>query len=304
MNDRIKRKRIRLKNEKVANKIITKIKKHFTIFSHNVENAKNYKFYKKGIASEYYSQFKLKEIEGWKFGLWYYSSTDEYFLFGEYIDAIDKFKPSATYLSSDGNNSVEEFIENLRKIQENPKLYAVDALYCEDALVDWKRVEYGQNKDFCCYEGYQVVRKQNKETGFWDIYERDESITQEEYVNKLWNKHMQEKIDKFERDVNDKNNAFNFMKDIPNKFDKVLGVGVKDRNRGGWRCSPRYEFEIVVQEDTTNEECEEIWENIDYSNINYSETRKYSNDHQISKEGIYDGLDDIKKYHYIFVKEE
>lgn len=61
--------------------------------------------------------FKLKEFPDWKFGIWL--EKDKFSIFGENSYMIDKFKPSASIVSSESVTSVSEFISELKVILSN-----------------------------------------------------------------------------------------------------------------------------------------------------------------------------------------
>lgn len=104
-------KRIRIKKEKYNNK--NKINKI-------LENL-NYTIEKKVFGSGYFvfsfelnsvCWFWLKEFKGWKFAVWL-NKDGTYSIFGEYILLIDKFKPSASYVSF---KDIKDFNEDLQLI--------------------------------------------------------------------------------------------------------------------------------------------------------------------------------------------
>lgn len=104
-------KRIRIKREKINN----------TNRINDILKQLNYIVEKKVFGSGYFifsfalnsvCWFWLKEFKGWKFGIWL-NEKGTFDIFGEYILLIDKFKPSASYVSFD---NINDFNEDLKSI--------------------------------------------------------------------------------------------------------------------------------------------------------------------------------------------
>lgn len=102
------KKRIRIKKERKSNKL--KINNILKDLKFNVT--------KKVFGNGYFifsfkensvCWFWLKEFPGWKFGIWL-NENNTFSIFGEHILMIDKFKPSASYISF---KNVEEFNNEL-----------------------------------------------------------------------------------------------------------------------------------------------------------------------------------------------
>lgn len=181
-------KRIRLKQEKRTNIvrqniILDTISKEFTISKKEFGNG----YFIYDIGENAVCHFSLKETPEWRYGIWLLKNN-KFVIFGEHIELIDKFKPSATYIEH--KNDIGEFVKEVKNIASNSKLYFVDSLTYGEALVDFK--EDGEG----CYTGYQVKRDFNEVTGMWDIVSRDTSITQEQFVEKEYNEFMKERKEK------------------------------------------------------------------------------------------------------------
>lgn len=178
-------KRIRLKQEKAnnlvrQNNILDTISKEFTISKKEFGNG----YFIYDIGENAVCHFSLKETPEWRYGIWLLKNN-KFVIFGEHIELIDKFKPSATYIEH--KNNIGEFVKEVKNIASNSKLYFVDSLTYGEALVDFKEDGYG------CYAGYQVKRDFNETTGMWDIVSRDYTMTQEQFVEKEYNEYMQKK---------------------------------------------------------------------------------------------------------------
>ena len=178
-------KRIRLKQEKVnnlsrQNNILDEISKEFIITEKEFGNG----YFIYDIGKNAVCHFSLKETPEWRYGIWLLKNN-KFVIFGEHIELIDKFKPSRCYIKYE--NNIDEFIEKIKNIASNSKLYFVDSLTFGEALVDFK--EDGEG----CYAGYQVKRDFNEVTGMWDIVSRDYTITQEQFVEKEYSEFIKSK---------------------------------------------------------------------------------------------------------------
>ena len=182
MNKRIRLKQEKYSNLKRQNDILNKISKVFRI--NNKEFCNGYFLFYHGVNSV--CHFKLKETPEWKYGIWLLEDN-KFSTFGEHIELIDKFKPSRCYVSYD--NDINGFINEVKNIASNPKLYFVDSLTYGEALVDFKKDEYGD------YVGYQVKREYNDISGMWDIITRDTLITQEQFVEKEYGEYYKNKME-------------------------------------------------------------------------------------------------------------
>jgi len=242
--------------------------------------------------------FDLKETPLWKYGIWL-DGKYGFQIFGEHEWLIDKFKPSRTCLSY--KNDINEFLQKVKLIKENPKLYFVDSLTSGDVLVAYERVDWG-NEEFS-YKGYQAIREYNEETQLWDKFRRDESITQEKYVTMKYDKFMEEKLQTEENHKFDRKFAFNFFKELPNMFSNIEAIGVYDRDKNGWKCSPRYDIKVLVDKGISKEEIDELYGELEdlIFNKNFSKERK-SYEHQFSFMGCYDNIKDIKDCDYKYYK--
>lgn len=294
MKKRIKNKLMKKNNTERMQEILAKIKEHFTLKT--VKYGDGYFFMYLGQHSV--CHFTLEETPEWTYAIWL--SKEGFDLFGEYDDFIDKFKPSRTYINC--GEDVEKFLTIANGIITQPKLYIVDALTGGNASKPFEKVQDG---DTIVYEGYQVVREFNEETKIWDIYKRDESITQEAYVQKEYEEYMGRRLKREQEEADDRKYAFDFFKDLPNLFEGVKAVGVIDGNRDGWDCSPRYKLRILISEEMPLEQEEELFEELDKGihKKSYSDDKK-TYEHSFDLDGTYTSVADIKVCHYQFFKKE
>jgi len=242
--------------------------------------------------------FTLKQTPLWEYGIWL-NGKNRFQIFGEHEWLIDKFKPSVTYLSY--NNDIAGFIKEVKLISENHKLYFVDSLTSGDALVAYEKEDWG-NGEFS-YKGYQAIREYNEETQLWDKFRRDELITQEEFVDSKYDEFMKEKLQEEENKEYNKLFAFNFFKELPNIFPDIKVVGIRDGNKNGWKCSPRYDIKILVDKNLSSEEVDKLYDELDelVQNRNNSEEKK-SYEYGFSFMGCYDDIRDLKNCDYRYCK--
>lgn len=78
--------------------------------------------------------FWLKEFKGWKFGIWL-NADNTYDIFGEHILLINKFKPSASYVSFD---NVNDFNENLKLFLDKNEIHSEYIQWIEEAIENEK----------------------------------------------------------------------------------------------------------------------------------------------------------------------
>jgi len=243
--------------------------------------------------------FTLKETPLWKYGIWL--TKQGYQIFGEHEWLIDKFKPSATYLSFE--NEIDLFLEKVKVINENSKLCFVDSYTDDNALVAYEKVDWGDGEFY--YQGYQCIREFNEETELYNQFRRDESITQEDYVERQWNEFIEMRRQTEENHEFDRLFAFNFFKELPNMFSQIKMVGIRDENKDGCWSSPRYNIKVLVDQNISPEELDKQYEELDnlVHSKNYSEERK-SHEHQFSLIGCYDHVKDIRDCNYKYYKEK
>jgi len=242
--------------------------------------------------------FTLKETPLWKYGIWL-DGKNGFQIFGEHEWLIDKFKPSRTYLSY--NNDINGFLQEVKLIRLNSKLYFVDSLTDGDALFDYEKEDWGDGE--FSYKGYQAIREYNEETKLWDKFRRNESITQEEFVNSKYDKFMKTRLQEEENKEFDRVFAFNFFKELPNLFSNIEVVGVHDRDKNEWKCSPRYDIKVLVSKDLSNEEVDKLYDELDelVNSKNNSEEKK-SYEHGFLLMGCYDDIRDLKNCDYRYCK--
>ena len=258
---------------KTYNEIFNKIEKNADLQIESKMFGSRYFIFNLGVDSV--CHFTIEQTPDWKYGIW----LDEecgYKIFGEHIDLIDKFKPSRTYLSYK-DNELDSFISDVKKIAGNPKLYFVES-YTGDALVDYEKYD-----DF--YTGYQVVREFNEESGLWDKYSRETSITQESFVEDVWDRFQIEKQEEIDNEEHDRKFSFEFFKSIPYLNENICGVGIVDRG-GSW--SPRYEILVFVDKNTSEDTVDDLYKILEsvVEKECYSEKRK-TYKHKFYVRGVY-----------------
>lgn len=295
MNKRIKNK-INKRNNTNRNEIIlSKILQYFTL------NKKRYmnRYFIFSMGENSVCHFSLEETPNWKYGIWL--NEKGFQIFGEHDWLIDKFKPSRTYISFE--NEVQGFIQKVKNISKNLKMYFVDSLTDGSAVVDYVKETYGDAEDDFYYNGYQAIREYNEETKLYNQFRRDESITQEGYIESKWNEYIEEQ-NKLEQDHEfDRAFAFSFFKSLLDIYPTIKAVGIHDRNKKGWCSNPRYDIKVVVEEYVSQNELYDLYNSLDnlIHEQNYSECRK-SHKHTFSFMGCYDSLKDIKKCNYKYKK--
>jgi len=270
------------------------LKKHNKIILENIlsQISDNFTIIKKTFGNGYFI-FSL-----WKYGIWL--TKKGFQIFGEHEWLVDKFKPSATYLSLE--NDVDLFLEKVKTISEMPKLYFVDSYTDGSALVAYEKVDWGDGEFY--YKGYQCIREFNEETQLYNQFRRDESIIQQEYIENQWNEFIEMRKQTEENHEFDRLFAFNFFTELPNMFSCIKVVGIRDENKGGSWCSPRYNIKVLVDRHISDEELDTQFEELDnlIHKKNYSKKRK-SHEHQFSLTGCYDDVKDIRDCNYKYYKD-
>lgn len=288
MNKRIKKKIEGKENSIKINEILTEITNNFTLLDKVFGNS--YFVFDRGENSV--CHFTLKETPDWRYGLWL-KDNGGYYIFGEHIELIDKFKPGRCYLDFEDNTT--DFITLIEDISLKPKYHFVNSLTYGNAEVDYKEIL--EEDGTVSYDGYQVVRNYNEETECFDIITRDKRLTQDAYVEREYVKYFKEKSQREAEKESDRTLVFNFFKTTLLNFNDVLAVGVKDMNTKYCTCSPRYTLYIVVNKELSDSEIENLYEKIeDYEEEVNSKKRTSEYDFVIS--GLYDDLKDIKNCSY------
>lgn len=242
--------------------------------------------------------FHLEETPNWKYAI-RLDDENNFVIFGEHEELIDKFKPSCTYL--DHENNIEGFIEEVKKIAENPKLYFVDSMTYGEALEPW--VEHKFEDGDITYIGYQVIREYNEETKLWNKFRRDKSITRDDFVNKEYNEFYKSKLKRLEDEEYDKEYAFNYFKELV-KQDNIIAIGIKDMNNGGWRHTPRYYIYLVINENNfTQESFNDFYYELKRTIQEHNCNNRKTYEHQFALEDCFDDLEDIKDCDYKYYKE-
>lgn len=100
-------------------------------------------------------QFRLEETPRWIWGIWldydfYGDGRYRAWLFGQFEETIDKFKPEASafekqmFLSENGLDGLEEALEEVRFVRDNPcKAFAIDNREDAETEEEGKRI-YGE----------------------------------------------------------------------------------------------------------------------------------------------------------------
>ena len=287
LNKRIRKKIMKRKNTQRQNILLDEIKKIFKIDT--LLFTDGYFIFR--MNPNAVCHFTINETPDWLYGIWL-GENNNFHIFGEHTDLVDKFKPSRTYLSYE--NDIDSFIEDLNNIKENPKLYFVDSL-TGSALVDFKEYNSGGN---VYYYGYQAVNNFDEDTHRGIKTKRDKNISQEDFVNKEYEEFHNEKQQRLKDEDFDRKFAFDFFKEILDFDDGITGVGIYDRNRGGWRTSPRYVIRIII-ENPHIEISKKLSDLI--HNKNMSKDRK-TYEHQFRLRDICFDLKDINDSDYKYVK--
>jgi hypothetical protein len=252
------------------------------------------------FAPNYVCHFELKETPNWKYGIWL-NENNGYDIFGEHVELIDKFKPSRTYISFE--NDISAFIELVKNISQNPKLYFVDSLTDGDALVAYKKIDWGNGN--ISYEGYQHIREYNEDTKLYDKFSQDTSITQEQFVEIKFNEYIKNKEQKKSNEEFDRVYAFDFFKSLMNIFPEIIAIGICDNNKNGWKSNPRYNILAVADANVSDEKYDELFEKLDdlITEKNCSKER-ITREHRFSFQGLHDELSYIKDCDYKYNKIE
>lgn len=291
MKKRLKMKLAKKSNMAAIQSVLKKVYERFTVGK--VRYGNGYFIFYKGPNSV--CHFSIKETPGWKYGIWL-GHKGQYEIFGEHIDLIDKFKPSRTYVSH--MNDMESFLKQVQAIQENPKLYFVDSLTMGDALIPFEKEAHGED---IWYRGYQSERVFNEETGLYDKFVRHEEITQKEFVERKYNEFYEEKKQHQANIEADRKYVFDFFKSIPTMYPQILAVGIQDLNKGGIISSPRYYLHVVVAKNTTDEEVDRIYGELDKKSWEKQRIEVMKTfDHGFRLENMYDDLKDIRECDYKF----
>lgn len=292
MNTRIKKKLERKENSAKINKILKEITDSFTLSDKVLGNS--YFVFDRGENSV--CHFTLKETPDWKYGLWL-KDDGGYYIFGEHIELIDKFKPGRCYLDFEDNTI--DFISSIKDISLKPKYHFVNSLTYGNVEVDFK--ETTDDDGTVSYDGYQVVRNYNEKTGYYDIITRDETLTLESYVEREYSNYFKEKADREADEDYDRRLVFSFFKKTLLNTDGILAIGVNDGNTKTYTCSPRYTVYIVIKKEMSDGEIDNLYEKIESYEEKVNSNKK-TYEHQFRINGLYDDLKDIRTCSYKYYK--
>lgn len=292
MNKRIRKKVEGKGNSTKINEILKEVINNFTLKDKVLGSS--YFVFNRGENSV--CHFTLKETPDWKYGLWL-KENNGYYIFGEHIELIDKFKPGRCYL--DFEDDIKEFISVVKDISLKPKYHFVNSLTYGNAEVDYKEILDDDGTVF--YKGYQVIRSYNEKTERYDIIKRDTELTQEVYVEREYIEYFKEKANKEVDKEYDRKLVFNFFKTTLFNFNDILAVGVDDENTKHYTCNPRYTVYIVINKELSDEDIENLYEKIEgyEEEVNFN---KKTSEHEFRISGLYDDLKDIKKCSYKYYK--
>lgn len=292
MNKRLRKKLESMNNSAKIDEILKTVTGQFTLQTKVFSNS--YFIFKKEEKS--ICHFTLKETPDWKYGIWL-TDNNGYYVFGEHIELIDKFKPGRCYL--DFENDITMFIYSIQDIALKPKYHFVNSLTYGNAEFDYKEIVSEDGSVY--YKGYQVIRCYNDKTQHYDIFSRDLSITQESYVESEYTKYFEEKANREMEIECDRKSVFNFFSKTLFDFNDVLAVAVYDNNTMNFKCNPRYRVCIVVNKELSDEYLENLYTKIE-SCANDVQSNNKTSEHEFIINGLYDDLADISKYSYKYYR--
>lgn len=228
----------------IATSIIEDINKFCTVG--NTEFGDCYFIFYKGDNSVVH--FKIKELKGWKFGLWFSKEKDNTIKcewFCQYELWLDKFKPSRSEIHCETFWNVPDYIEDTlfdKDLQGKNNFY-------------WAGYEIYENIHFMLDNPYLALYR--------DGFGVDLNLR---YVSKRYAKRQAKKEikrcksrDKMEEKLQQKMKN-KVVKEIWKAFDNILDIQTIDMNVDGCICSPRFKLELTVRngEPEMYSKCEDI----------------------------------------------
>lgn len=102
--------------------------------SHKISSVSYADGYLAPVAPNHICYFKLKGLSNWRFGIrkdyigWNEESTPSVVFYGEHVDFIDKFKPSAVAIC---HENISDFIDTVKSIKSN-EVEFIKNTYCYD----------------------------------------------------------------------------------------------------------------------------------------------------------------------------
>lgn len=223
----------------IATSIIDDINGFCTV--ENVEFGDCYFVFYKGDNSVVH--FKIKELKGWKFGMWFSKEKDNTIKcewFCQYELWLDKFKPSRSEIHCDSFWVVSDYVEGV--------------------LLDgdsWAGYEIYQNIRFMLSNPYLAIYR--------DYFDEDLNL---KYVSKRYAKRRAKKAikeckrqDKAEESLQQKMKN-KVIKALRKNFDNIINIQTIDMNVDGCICSPRFQLEITTK-DSYPEMCSDFRDAID-----------------------------------------
>ena len=101
----------------------------------------------------------------------------------------------------------------------------------------------------------------------------------------------------------DKLFAFKFFRELPNIFPDIKVVGIRDGNKNGWRCNPRYDIKVLVDKSISYEEVDKLYNELENLIISKNDSDdKLSFEYSFSFMGLYDDYEDVKYCDYKYYK--
>lgn len=188
--------------------------------------------------------FRIKGCPGWKFGIWIdpeptvnelkKGQEDEYVsFFAQYEQNIDKFKPSRSYYCK--TISRHYFDELLKSDKKDPwGIYYILRMIEE-------------------IKHHPIIAYYNDLEG-WDYLPKNSEIIKTVLGSKIRN--FSEKFDDYFKHIFTM--GFNKLKTfLMTKSNAICEIEFIDKNQNGWRVYPRYQYNVVFQENST--EAQKDW---------------------------------------------
>ena len=187
--------------------------------------------------------FWIKELKGWKFGIWFYSPKDDngedkpnycqFFAQRELF--IDKFKPAASNYCEEikAYGKDNKFFDNFALIDIKSMLYEMKY---HPFISFYKEVAYSNYIDRKNLIWFYI--KENWDAKFYDI-KKNAVRWKDCIITRVY---------------------LNHVKKVLEKKSNVETVKVIDGENGNWRCYPRYNINVYFNKDSNELEEAEIQE--------------------------------------------
>lgn len=242
----------------IATSIIDDINKFCTV--ENIEFGDCYFIFYKGDNSVIH--FKIKELKGWKFGMWFSKENDNTIKcewFCRYELCLDKFRPNRSEIHCETFWNVPDYIgatlfdEDLQSKNdfywEGQKIYENIRFMLDNPYLALYRDCFGTDLNLKYISKRYAKRQVKKEIKECKTYDKMEEKLQQKMKNKV-------------------------VKEIRKTFDDILDIQAIDRNVDGCVCSPRFKLELTVKngEPEMYSRCENL---IDSTQDKLSHKRKF-----------------------------